>query len=129
MLEPLRHHRGARDRRLAGRHERAQGRGLGALSLGVGGVLDVGADIDPAARAAHGGADLELRVGRVRVGHDLGSRAQQRLGAVEQEVGVGARHQRAVLDSKLRTEIGELLARGGGVAGFGEDGLELDEAS
>ena len=68
-------HRG--DRRLAGGDQRAERRGLGALPLRVGGVLDVRAGVDRAAGRAHGGADLELRVRRVGVAHRRVGGAQQ----------------------------------------------------
>ena len=65
----LRDHRDRRDARLAGGDHRADGRGLGALALRIGGVLDVGAGVDPAAGAAQRGADREVRVRAVRVRH------------------------------------------------------------
>src|SRR5690606_8635336 len=45
--------------------------GLGAGALGIGHVLDVAARVDAAGPAAHGGADLEMRIGNVVVLPDV----------------------------------------------------------
>ncbi len=62
VLDPLGDDRDGGDPRLAGGDHRADRRGLGALRLGVGGVLNVRADVDRAAGAAQRSPDPEVRV-------------------------------------------------------------------
>jgi hypothetical protein len=90
-LDLLGDDRGGGDLVLAGGHERADRRRLGALALGVGGVLDVRPGVDRPARRAQRSADLEARVGRVRVAHRPLGGPQQQLRRLEQEVGVALR--------------------------------------
>ena len=70
VLDPLGDDRDGRDPRLAGCDHGADRRGFGALRLGVGGVLNVRADVDRAARAAQRSPDPEVRVRRVGAAHD-----------------------------------------------------------
>jgi hypothetical protein len=55
---------------MAGGHERADRRGLRALALRIGRVLDVRAHVHRAVGRAQRGADGELRIGHVRGLHD-----------------------------------------------------------
>ena len=78
-VELLGHHGDGADLALAGGDHRADGRRLRALALRIGGVLDVGADVDRPGGRAQRGADREVRVGRVGVAHDRVGGGQQRL--------------------------------------------------
>ena len=71
-------------RAAAARHHRAERRRLGALALGVGGVLDVGAGVAAAVVGAHGGADGEV----ASTARRRGRRASRR--EVARQLGVAA---------------------------------------
>ena len=128
-VDALGHDRHRRDRGLAGRHHRAERRGLRALPLRIGDVLYVRAGIDRPAPPAHRRADLELRVGRVRVPHRLRRRSEQRLRTVDQQVRVPDRNERVVSDPELSAQPVDLRARGGEVTRVGQHCLEFHEAA
>ena len=65
----------------AGGDQRADRRRLRALPLRVGGVLDVGADVDRAVLGAQRGADRKRRVGRVGALHHRAGGRDERVGA------------------------------------------------
>ena len=128
-VHPLGGHGHRGDAGLAGGHHRADGRGLRTLALRIGGVLDVGAGEDAAARAPQRDAHLEVRVRRVGVLHRLGGSAQEQLRRVEQQVGVALADERLVADLELLAKPGNLgmLRRQVGCAGAHR--LELEEAA
>ena len=68
QVRPAADHDGLDDLPVAGRHHGADGARLGALALREGGVLDVAASVNAAARGTQGGADREVGEGCVGVG-------------------------------------------------------------
>ena len=111
----------------AARHHRAERRGLRALALGVGGVLDVGAGVAAAVVGQHGGADGEVGVRRVGAAGGLARQAKQ-LGighGVADRVGVRALAE--LLDAELCAKAPDLGVLVGEVRALAGHGLELDE--
>ena len=106
--------------------ERADRGRLGALALRVGGVLDVGADVDRAVLGPQRRADAVVAVRRVGALHDLAGGVDERA-AADHLVAVGVAQDALRRDLERLGEAGDLLELVGEVGVGGRDALELDE--
>src|SRR4051812_27199864 len=121
-------HRHLGDVRAPGRDQRPDRRGLRALALRVGGVLDVGADVDRAVLGPQRGADAEAAVGRVGALHDGLCRLHEGVGPHDL-IGVGVAQDALGRDLQRLGEPRDAVELLGEVGVRGGDAFELDEVT